>query len=93
MDSLNTSLLLAVQRLAKIAEESSKELPQEGKDDGVNQSDSGRYVMFTNLENTARLLLSRVPEAQRKKNLCKEIVTDGQTLIISSLSSQDKMPI
>lgn len=47
VDSLNTSLLLAVQRLAKIAEESSKEIPQEGKDDGVNQSDSGRYVMFT----------------------------------------------
>ena len=55
VDSLNTSLLLAVQRLAKIAEESSKEITQDGKDDGVNQIDPGRCVNFTNLENTVTL--------------------------------------
>lgn len=55
VDSLNTSLLLAVQRLAKIAEESSKEITEEGKDDGVNQIDPGSGVNFPNLENTATL--------------------------------------
>lgn len=49
VDSLNTSLLLAVQRLAKIAENSSKDATQEGKDTGLSQTDSGRCVILTNL--------------------------------------------
>ena len=44
VESLNTSLLLAVQRLAKTAEYSSKENSIEGEDAGVNETCPGNVL-------------------------------------------------
>ncbi len=55
VDSLNTSLLLAVQRLAKIAENSSKDVTQEGKDIGLSQTDSGICVILANFYDSSSI--------------------------------------
>ena len=46
VESLNTSLLLAVQRLAKTAENSSKGSSIEGKDAGVNETGPGNVLLL-----------------------------------------------
>ena len=47
VDALNTSLLLAVQRLAKVTENSTQERNEEGKDSKKNTADQGSYGYFT----------------------------------------------
>ena len=47
VDALNTSLLLVVQRLAKMAEKSSKDSSEEGEDVGANKTDEGSCVILT----------------------------------------------
>ena len=47
VDALNTSLLLAVQRLAKVTENSTQERNEDGKDSKKNTADQGSYGYFT----------------------------------------------
>ena len=47
VDALNTSLLLAVQRLAKVTENSTQERNEEGEDSKKNTADQGSYDYFT----------------------------------------------
>lgn len=47
VDALNTSLLLAVQRLAKVTENSTQERNEEGEDSKKNTADQGSYGYFT----------------------------------------------
>ena len=47
VDALNTSLLLAVQRLAKVTENSTQERNEDGKDSKKNTTDQGSYGYFT----------------------------------------------
>ena len=54
VDALNTSLLLVVQRLAKMAENSSKDSSEEGEDVGANETDEGSSVILAyNWQNTS----------------------------------------
>ena len=47
VDALNTSLLLAVQRLAKVTENSTQERNEEGEDSKKNTADQGSSGYFT----------------------------------------------
>ena len=47
VDALNTSLLLAVQRLAKVTENSTQERNEEGEGSKKNTADQGSYGYFT----------------------------------------------
>ena len=50
VDALNTSLLLAVQRLAKVTENSTQERNEEGEGSKKNTADQGNYGYFTSSE-------------------------------------------
>ena len=47
VDALNTSLLLAVQRLAKVTENNTQERNEEGEDSKKNTADQGSSDYFT----------------------------------------------
>lgn len=62
VESLNTSLLLTVQRLAKTAENSSKESAIEREEAGVNETSPGNvlFLPFTLTDNISRERLPKL---------------------------------
>lgn len=70
MESLNTSLLLAVQRLAKTAENSFKESSIEGNEAGVNETGPGSVLFLQCSFLTSSLIeMHFTPESAKVKNV------------------------
>ena len=70
VESLNTSLLLAVQRLAKTAETSSKESSIEGNEFGINETGPGKalFLQFSFLTSSL-IAMYFTPESAKVKNV------------------------